>query len=202
MRRLRTILSLAGALTILAAAAQAEITVEGSVGAMSVTAENAERSAVVAAIVERFGLHTDGSVIGGDPVSGKFDGSLSAVLKSILSANGYAIAYKDGNPIRVSFPEHGSPIEPPQPATDDFSAAIAKQDVKPPPQKSDPASASMQRIISQQFSQRQAEAGVARPSEPDASKADGSKQLLDMTRKAIEELKAMEKRIKATRLQI
>lgn len=98
-------LALSAAALSLAAAgsARAAFTLEGDAGALTLVADQVSRSEVVAAIVEKFGLETVGGSVEDGTVSGRFSGNLGHILKSILPRNGYAIAYSNGRPVRVTF---------------------------------------------------------------------------------------------------
>lgn len=87
--------------------ALASVTLEGDADALTVVADQASRREVVAALAEKFSLKTVGLTVEDSLVSGRFTGTLGQVLKSILPRNGYAIAYSNGRPVRVTFTANG-----------------------------------------------------------------------------------------------
>ncbi len=87
--------------------ARAEVTVSGTADALTVTAQQAERAVVIAAIVERLGLSVEGRSREAGTVDGRFTGSLAEVLRTVLQSEGYMVAYRDGRPSRISFASHG-----------------------------------------------------------------------------------------------
>ena len=105
MHLLAPIAALAAALlsVSMAGSARASFTLEGDAATLTLEADAVTRSEVVAAIVEKFGLEIFGESVEDGTVSGRFSGNLGHVLKSILPSNGYAIAYRDGRPVRVTF---------------------------------------------------------------------------------------------------
>ncbi|NRC56191.1 hypothetical protein HK436_22735 [Mesorhizobium sediminum] len=70
---------------------------------MVVEAQEASRSEIVNSIVERFGIERTGEEIQGGAVTGSFTGDLQQVLVAIAPNNGYAIAYSEGRPSRITF---------------------------------------------------------------------------------------------------
>lgn len=106
---------------LVASPAVASVTLEGDAGALTVVAEQASRRDVVAALAEKFSLKTVGMTVEDSLVSGRFTGTLGQVLKSILPRNGYAIAYSNGRPVRVTFSANGAATPYQQQAT----AAVA-----------------------------------------------------------------------------
>ncbi|NRC57410.1 hypothetical protein [Neoaquamicrobium sediminum] len=69
-----------------------------------VEAQEASRSEIVNSIVERFGIERTGEEIQGGAVTGSFTGDLQQqVLVAIAPNNGYAIAYSEGRPSRITF---------------------------------------------------------------------------------------------------
>lgn len=87
--------------------ARAEVTVSGTAEALTVTARQAERADVIAAIVERLGLSVEGRSREAGILDGSVTGTLSEVLKTVLQSEGYMVAYRDGRPSRISFASHG-----------------------------------------------------------------------------------------------
>lgn len=81
----------------------AGFTIEGSPDELVVVAQEASRGEIVNSIVERFGIERTGEEIQGGTVTGNFSGSLRQVLVAIAPNNGYAIAYSDGRPSRITF---------------------------------------------------------------------------------------------------
>lgn len=80
-----------------------QFTIDGSPEALTLVAEGAPRAEVVAALAERFDMEVVGGSIANGIVDGRYSGSLGQVLKLILPANGYALAYRHGKPARVTF---------------------------------------------------------------------------------------------------
>lgn len=105
MHRHRLIFALSAAALSLSGAghARASFTLEGDAGALTLVADQVSRSEVVAAIVAKFGIETTGGGVEDGMVSGRFSGTLGHILKSILPRNGYALAYSNGRPVRVTF---------------------------------------------------------------------------------------------------
>lgn len=85
------------------AAWASQFTIDGSPEALTLVAEAAPRAEVVAALAERFDMEVVGGSVASGTVDGRYSGSLGQVLKLILPANGYALAYRDGKPSRVTF---------------------------------------------------------------------------------------------------
>jgi len=88
-------------------AAHADVVVSGNAASLTVTAQQAERTAVIAAIVERLNLSVEGRSREAGTIDGRITGTLSEVLKTVLQSEGYAVAYRDGRPSRISFASHG-----------------------------------------------------------------------------------------------
>lgn len=88
-------------------AAHADVVVSGNAASLTVTAQQAERTAVIAAIVERLNLSVEGRSREAGTIDGSFTGTLSEVLNTVLQSEGYAVAYRDGRPSRISFASHG-----------------------------------------------------------------------------------------------
>lgn len=80
-----------------------QFTIDGSPEALTLVAQGAPRAEVVAALAERFDMEVVGGSVANGIVDGRYSGSLGQVLKLILPANGYALAYRDGKPARVTF---------------------------------------------------------------------------------------------------
>jgi hypothetical protein len=107
--RLRGIACAALLVGVAASPALASVTLEGDASSLTVVADQASRREVVAALAEKFSLKTVGMTVEDSTVSGRFTGTLGQVLKSILPRNGYAIAYSNGRPVRVTFSANGAP---------------------------------------------------------------------------------------------
>lgn len=84
-------------------ASAGQFTIEGEADGLTLEAQGSTRSEVVKALAERFGFEIIGGQVLDGPVDGSFRGSLGQVLKSILPANGYALAFKNGKPSRITF---------------------------------------------------------------------------------------------------
>ena len=80
-----------------------QFTIDGDPEALTLVAQVATRAEVVAALAERFGMEVVGGAIADGTLEGRYTGSLGQVLALILPANGYALAYRDGKPSRVTF---------------------------------------------------------------------------------------------------
>lgn len=80
-----------------------QFTIDGDPEALTLVAQGATRAEVVAALAERFGMEVVGGAIADGTIEGRYTGSLGQVLALILPANGYALAYRDGKPSRVTF---------------------------------------------------------------------------------------------------
>jgi len=100
--RLTTLAAILSALMAQTAWAS-QFTIDGSPEALTLVAEGAPRAEVVAALAERFDMEVVGGSVADGTVDGRYSGSLGQVLKLILPANGYALAYRDGKPTRVTF---------------------------------------------------------------------------------------------------
>lgn len=109
-RRILPALGLAVSVSLAAAAAGASesFTIEGSADALTLTADKAVRSVVVAAIAERFGIEIVGNGLTDGAVDGRFSGDLGDVIKAVLPGDGYGIAYSKGRPVRITFSGAGS----------------------------------------------------------------------------------------------
>lgn len=81
----------------------AGFSLEGDAKLLTVVADQALRSEVIAEIARRLSVQRKGAAVAEGPVSGKFTGDLSHVLNSILPHNGFVIAYSDGRPVAVTF---------------------------------------------------------------------------------------------------
>src|SRR5690606_38945940 len=86
-----------------AVTAFAGFTIEGGHDDLVIEAQEASRSEIVSGIVQRFGIERTGEAIQGGTVTGSFSGDLHQVLVAIAPNNGYAIAYSDGRPSRITF---------------------------------------------------------------------------------------------------
>jgi hypothetical protein len=96
---------IAGFLAALSATAdaRAEIAVEGDLQRLTVVATQADPSDVIVAIGSRFSIPFENLQMTGGMVTGRFSGTLSEVLRSVTGGNGFAIAYRNGLPVRVTF---------------------------------------------------------------------------------------------------
>jgi len=88
------------------------VSVEGDAAALIVVADQANRTAILTALAERFDLKTSGKAIRDEPVSGRFSGDLSHVLQAVLDDNGFVIAYAEGRPVRIVLTGHASSTQP------------------------------------------------------------------------------------------
>ncbi len=110
MPKFRSIAGMAAVLAVgVADVAQAsDYTIEGDADSLTLVATQASRVTIVEALVERFALGIGGAAVGEGEVNGRYEGSLSHVLKAILPDRSYAIAYREGRPFRISFTGTGS----------------------------------------------------------------------------------------------
>lgn len=192
----------AGALAVLAAgSARASFTLEGDAGALTLVADQVSRSEVVAAIVEKFGLETLGGSVEDGMVSGRFNGNLGHILKSILPRNGYAIAYSNGRPVRVTFTgQSGSagfadPLRMGQPKVmvDTMSGMVAPGPAQvPQPMRGAAEQLAQQRMVIARGQNAeppvpQPSAGQAGAGQPD----DMQRQVAEATARALVQLKAL-----------
>lgn len=81
----------------------AGFSLEGDAKSLTVVADEAPRSDVIAGITRRLSVQSKGATVSEGLVSGKFTGDLSHVLNAILPDNGFVIAYSDGQPVAVTF---------------------------------------------------------------------------------------------------
>lgn len=88
------------------------VTVEGDAAALTLVADQANRSAILAALADRLGLKTSGNTIRDEPVSGRFSGDLPHVLQAVLDDNGFVIAYAEGQPVRIVLTGQASAAQP------------------------------------------------------------------------------------------
>jgi hypothetical protein len=87
--------------------AAADFAVEGSPGAMVVTASNASRAEVLSAIVDSLGIEAVGQEGLSGEVSGRFEGNLSRVLNGLAPDSGFVISYRGDRPVRIIFSRSG-----------------------------------------------------------------------------------------------
>jgi len=169
----------------------AQFTIEGDAQALTLVAEGATRAEVVAALAERFGMEIVGGSVEDGALDGRYTGSLGQVLKSILPANGYALAYRDGKPSRVTFTGKGGTEVAAAPAAQ--AAPTAQKAPEKPKEVAQP-----ERLTLEGRMQRDAWTQVAPPAPPqdsDASQPD-REQIKAMTEAAVEELKELSRGIR------
>lgn len=176
--------------------AQASVTLEGDAGALVVVAEQASRREVVAALAEKFALKTVGMTVEDSLVSGRFTGTLGQVLKSILPRNGYAIAYRDGLPVRVTFSANGSGTS----FTDPAMSTFLPVDPAPPPMAAVPTQPATSYMESQAQAAMASAPGAQTAPPPNAQPpgpppAPGSeemqRQIAESTARALQQLKQL-----------
>lgn len=178
-----------------AAGALADFAITGEPDALVVEARDAARSDIVAGIVARFGIEATGEPIQAGNVSGRFAGNLRQVLEAVAPGNGYAVAYADGRPARITFTVNEAAAAP-QPAP--AAAAKAGQAVvaSPPPARATGAdeAPSVERIL-----QRQARS-VTAPAAPETADSKPQPQpeadIAAMTRQARQELEILVREIR------
>jgi len=172
----------------------APFTIEGDARSLTLVAEGATRAEVVAALAERFDMEIVGGSIEDGVLDGRYAGSLGQVLKSILPANGYALAYREGKPSRVTFTGVGG---------SEVAAATPAAPATPPPAMQKPKEAAApERLTLEGRMQRDAWTQVAPPAPPqdsDASQPD-REQIKAMTDAAVEELKELARGIRQIRM--
>lgn len=179
------------------AGARADFTIAGEPDALVVEARDAQRSEVVAGIVERFGIEATGEPIQAGAVTGHFSGSLRQVLEAIAPGNGYAVAYADGRPARITFTVNEAAAAPQAAPGDDAARAAAPVAA---PTASLPAgedgAPSVERIL-----RRDVRSGTA-PAAPETAgnkpKAEPEADIGEMTRRARAELEELAKAIRQT----
>lgn len=193
--RLRGVAFAAFLAGLAASPALASVTLEGDAGALTVVAEQASRRDVVAALAEKFSLQTVGMTVEDSTVSGRFTGTLGQVLKSILPRNGYAIAYSNGRPVRVTFSANGAAT----PYQEQMISAVPPQapmpmnpGVAPAPQARGYAEMQAQAALS-----AGGKAGIPRPQAPPPSPPtatggdDMQQQIAESTARALQQLKQL-----------
>lgn len=179
----------------------ADFTIEGDMDALTVNAQDAPRSEIVAGIVERFSLEATGEAIQDGAVSGLFWGDLGQVLQAIAPDNGYAIAYVDGRPTRITFTsgragppaQHAAPAAARNDAPAAAAAAPSAQTAATAQEEND--TPSVQRILRRQVQS-------ATPSLPQASNApqpQSEADIAEMTRRAMADLEALTRELQQTR---
>lgn len=182
-----------------AGAAFAGFTIDGEHDALVVEARDAARSEIVSGIVERFGIETSGEPIQAGTVTGNFSGSLRQVLEAIAPGNGYAIAYADGRPSRITFTvDEAASAQPAAPGSGNVGAGTAAP-IAPPAVASTAGendAPSVERIL-----QREVRSGTApTPAETGDRKpqAQPKADIAEMTRRAKAELEELAKSIRQT----
>lgn len=175
-----------------ASPALASVTLEGDVGALTVVAEEASRREIVAALAEKFSLKTVGMTVEDSKVSGRFTGTLGQVLKSVLPRNGYAIAYSNGRPVRVTFSANGAPT----PSQEQMIYAVAPE--PPMPMSLGTSSATgYSEMEAQAALSARPQAGEPQPQTPPpgfppaAGRDDMQQQLVESTARALVQLKQL-----------
>lgn len=179
-----------------AGGALADFTITGEPDDLVVRASDAERSEIVAGIVERFSITATGEPIQTGAVTGHFSGNLRQVLEAIAPGNGYAIAYADGRPSRITFTVNEAAIAPQ--ATSDGAANGGQIVAAPPPAKpaGENEAPSVERILERQIR------SVTAPSAPEIAdskpqpKAEPEADIGAMTRQAREELEILVREIR------
>jgi len=175
----------------------AQLTLEGDLQALTISAQEASRADIVGEIASRFDLPVEGSVPEGT-VSGRFTGSLSQILKSILPENGYAIAYREGRPSRISLSGISTEIVP---ATGNAAAAPVPPplaDGKPAPEKT-PQPPTMEQIMERQAFDQYVVIEAAPAPDPARGEESMQDQIAKAQREAIEQLKALKRAIENVR---
>jgi hypothetical protein len=132
-RKLALALTVASAATSAHPAFASSFAIEGDASSLTLVAEDASRSAIVAAIVERFELQEEGGGVEEGVINGRYSGTLGQVLKSILPDEGYAISYRDGRPARLTFAGRNGSGSTPRP---EVAAGVPAQ---PEPRAATPA---------------------------------------------------------------
>lgn len=189
MRKIALAFAFAGALAQQAWASQ--IVIEGDASAVKVMTENASTEEVVKQIAERFGIEIVGGVVAGGSLNGQYEGTLAQVLKSILPANGYVMAYRDDKPSRVTFTGANSsqvsslPVAPTPPPTA-APAANGTEKIETGPQTIE------QRLRTQALGNQ-----APAPAAP-TGQTDQAQQMKQMTAQALTELEALVRGIKTT----
>jgi hypothetical protein len=89
--------------------AGADFSVEEEAGAFLVTASNAERAEVVAALLEGLDIEIVGEDSVTGEISGRFEGDLSRILNVLAPESGFVITYRQGRPARIIFSKAGLP---------------------------------------------------------------------------------------------
>ena len=168
-----------------------QFTIDGSPEALTLVAEEAPRADIVAALAERFDMEVVGGAIASGTVDGRYSGSLGQVLKLILPANGYALAYRDGKPSRVTFTgvggtevANGTGI----PALPPAQIAVPTTPIDAPETKPSTMEDQMQRAASAQIA-----TPAPSPQEDSATDQERMKQATDL---AVQELQKVIKSIK------
>lgn len=82
--------------------ARADVTIEGNLDRLTVVAVDADPADIIDTIGSRFDLVVENLMHRGGLVNGRFNGTLSEVLRSVLG-DGFAIAYRNGLPVRITF---------------------------------------------------------------------------------------------------
>ncbi len=176
-----------------AGAAFAGFTIDGEHDALVVEARDAVRSEIVSGIVERFGIETSGEPIQAGTVTGNFSGSLRQVLEAIAPGNGYAIAYADGRPSRITFTvDETASVQDLENVGAGTAAPVAPPAVASTGGENDAPSVEriLQREVRSGTAPKQAETGDPKPqAEPNAD-------LAEMTRRATAELEELVKSIR------
>lgn len=192
-RKLAFALIVAGAATSAHTAFASSFAIEGDASSLTLVADDASRSAIVAAIVERFELLEEGGGVEEGVVNGRYSGTLGQVLKSILPDEGYAISYRDGRPARLTFAgRNGSGSVPREGAAAAVTAPSATAPRAPAPvtQQDDAPEARIANMLERRTFEQ---ALGTKPTPPPAADSGKSMQqeIAEATARAVRELEAL-----------
>lgn len=178
------------------AGALADFTIAGEPDDLVVEARDAARSEIVSGIVERFGIEATGAPIQAGAVTGHFAGNLRQVLEQIAPGNGYAVAYVDGRPARITFTVDEAAVAPqagPGGAERGGQAAAAPVAV-PTARKTESEAPSVERILQREIRSD----APPPPTAGDEPRTQPQADIAEMTRRATSELEELVKAIRQT----
>lgn len=175
------------------AGAFADFTVAGEPDDLVVEARDATRSEIVSGIVERFGIEATGAPIQAGTVTGHFAGNLRQVLEAIAPGNGYAVAYVDGRPARITF----TVDEAASGGAENDGQAAAAPVAAPTAENAESGSPSVERILEREIRSDAPTPPATAGDEPQAQPQPEA-DMAEMTRRATSELEELVKAIRQT----
>lgn len=172
-------------------AAASSFTIEGDVSSMTLVAEDATRDDIVAAMVERFALLREGGEVEEGLVNGRFSGTLGQILKSILPEKGYAISYRDGRPVRLTFADRS--VGGPAGAANTIDGATATVDAaaSSPTRRQATPEASIGGMLERRTYEQVLATKPSEPPAPASSAKTMQQEIAEATARAVRELHAL-----------